>query len=648
MTAPLDDGNSRAGGKTGGDDTTRPALVICRELAGLQWLKRNLARLGGRVVVASDDLQVQKRVEQWPGVVAVSFVERPESFYNVAGQVVATIARINAWLARVGESAPTSRPLLFWAEYCEGGDTTQRIQDGLLLIRSYEKLFELHRPGSVWILRSTRATWEDNLLGTCAQNAGIVVHRAGSLRVSDRAWRWWRHWRPLAKEVYFSGSVMMAKLRRLFEPGMSFQPDKTVAIQLCDSAKKHLNHTVPLLRALDDAGLEGVALCWGSGNVARALREQGLRAVTIEGWVTWRALVGSWWRTWMNWRRALRAKESFLQDGHPHELMLRMALWDSMRIFFQLDVARRERMYVALQRYWTEHPARAARLWTRVLWQGVVAYRALQVMKSCPLLFWQPGWPYQVPDPYPRREEVPVDYVYAISEAHVEQLHRDKEIPASAMVVVGLFWMERVQAFKRQYSRADSRRMLGIPSETEFCVLVEPSYFSRGYMASAEQATMLQAVLTFARAHPAVRLLIKPHPSHKPGALEMMVSEARAPNVTVIPQSELPYHALNAADVLVTKFSTLAVEGMVLGVPAIGIILDGEKRFACYEDAVHYVWDVAALQHQLQRLLDSRDYRAAWTEALAGKSKAFLARHTFEGDGSASARIARHLRTHLS
>jgi hypothetical protein len=648
MISPLVDGNCRGGGGATDDDATRPALVICRELAGLRWLKRNIARLGGRVVVASDDLQVQKRVANWPGVVAVSFIEQPESFYNVAGQVMVTISRINAWLLRVGELAAISQPLLFWAEYCEGGDTSQRIQDGLLLIRSYEKLLELHRPKAVWILHSALATWEDDLLGTCAQNAGIVVQRAGNLRLRDRWRRWWRYWRPLAKEVYFSGSVVMAKLRRFSEPGISVQADKAVAIQLCDSAKKHLNHTLPLLHALDQAGLEGVALCWGAGNVARALREQGLRAVTIEGWVTWRALVGSWWSTWTIWRQALAARDLFLQEGHPHELMLRAALWDSMRIFFQLDFARRARMYAALQRYWTKHPARAARLWTRVLWQGVVAYRALKAIKSSPLLFWQPGWPYQVPDPYPRREEVPVDYIYAISEAHVEQLHRDKGIPTSAMVVVGLFWMERVQAFKRQFSRADSRRMLGIPSETELCVLVEPSYFSRGYMASAEQVTMLQTALTFACAHPAVRLLIKPHPSHKPGALEMMVNEAHAPNVMVIPQADLPYHALNAADVLVTKYSTLAVEGMVLGVPAIGIILDGEKQFACYENAVDYVWDAAALQDKLQRLLDSRDYRAAWTEDLACKSRAFLARHTFEGDGSASERIARHLKPRLS
>lgn len=622
-------------------------LIVCRDVAGAFWLERNRERLGSNLVVASDDLVVQKQAAAWAEVRQVCFLEKAESFYNVAAEVIEIIARINDWFNELDRPGGIEPGLLFWVEYCEGGDTTQRIQDGLLLIRSYTTLLAEHRPERVLIVRSARATWEDELLAKCAARAGIPTESVGTLRLADRARRWWRYWRPLAKEVCFSGRVVMAKLRRCLGARLDLDPERCVVIQLCDPAKKHLNHTVPLVQALDRAGLQGVALCWDTGKVPAQLHRQGVRALALEGWVSWFLLLDSWCRTWVSWRQARSRRALFLQGTGESYLLLREALWDSMRIHFQADVARRERMFYAWQTFWTEHPARAARLWTRVLWQGVVAHRAILAIGAEPKLFWQPGWPYQIPDPYPRRELVPVDYVYAISEAHIEQLHRDKDIPESAMVVVGLFWMERVLAFKAQFTKTASRRHLGIPEDVELCVLCEPSYFSRGYMASAEQIQILEAMLGVARANPGLRLLIKPHPSHKPGAIELMVREAQAPNVTVIPQSDLPYHALNAADVLVTKFSTLAVEGMVLGVPAIGVILDGERRFACYEDAVHYIWDPDGLRDLLQRLYDGPTFRREWTGQLRVRADGFLQRHSFVGRNGASELIAQHLKSAL-
>jgi hypothetical protein len=615
------------------------SLVVCRDLEGLGWVERHARELGAGLVVASDDLRVQKAAGHFPGVVAVCFIERIEALYVVADEVIRQIRRINEWLVRLTEPRGIELPALIWSEYCEGGHTTQRIQDGLLLLRSYQALIQKHRPESIWLVRSADATWEDDLFMVCAQNAGIPVHRVGRLGPVARVRRVMRRWRHVAKEVYFSGRVVSAKILMVLRPPLRTSPDRTVAVQLCDSAKKHLNHTVPLLRALDAVGLEGVAVCWNGGRAVGWMRRQGLRAEAMEAYVPWRVLVGSWFKTWRTWRRAKAAQAQFLDGDQPEERLLRGIMWESMQIFFEADVGQRQRMYVGMCRYWRQHPPRAARLWTRVLWQGVVAYRAMEAVGVRPLLFWQPGWPYQILDPF-LATPVPTDRVYAISEAHVQKLQLAHGVTLDQTLVVGLFWMERVLEFKRLNSRADSRRFVGIPNGTELCVLCDPSYFCRGYMAAAEQVALLETLLETARANPKLHLLIKPHPSHKTGLLEVMVRDSKASNVTVIPKGNLPYHALNAADVLVTKYSTLAVEGMVLGVPGIGFIMDRVSRYNSYDDAVHYVWDAQELRNLVERLLHSPEYRTAWTEDIQRKGVKFLTRHCAAFESSANDKIA--------
>jgi len=624
----------------------RPALMVCRDAAGLAWLERLAPTLTPGFTVVSDDLQVQRAAQTWPGVGEISFIEKMESFYVVADDVIALLARVNVWLVGLTGPGGIDARLLFWPEQCEGGDTTQRIQDALLLVRSYETLFARFTPSKIWLVRSAGLSWEDDLLVACAARAGIAIERVGQIGWKQRLRGWWRYWRPLAKEIYFSGAVVAEKLRDLLRSPVRTTQGKSVAVQLCDAARKHRNHTVPLLRALDGAGLDGIALCWGPGGAAVEIRREGLKAVALESWVAWGSLAGSWFRTWRTWRLARARRRQFLAEATGEEQLLRDILWDSLRIFFTAELPQRQRLFGAMGGYWRDHPARAARLWTRVLWQGVVAYRALPAGPR-PLLFWQPGWPYQVPSPY-KQVNVPVDQVYAICPEHVRQLQMTEQFAADRIAVAGLPWMEGVRRFKAEHSRAESRRRLGLPTDPALCVFCDPGYFIRGYMAAAEQALLLTALLDLAHAQPQLYLVIKPHPSHAPGALESIVRSYGLANVTVVPQSDLPYHALNAADLLVTKFSTLAIEGMILGVPAMAALFDGEQKFACYEDAIEYVGTPAELRGRLTELLADPIARETWAQKLRTKSAAYLSRHCAGHEDDPNQIIARHLALLLS
>ena len=120
---------------------------------------------------------------------------------------------INQWLESLG-SDPKGIPkeLLFWIRVCEGGVTTQRIQDLLLLIRSYQYLIDTYDISSIIILSHPKSQWEDDVLIKVSQSKDIKVQIVGGFRfdiVKARLIFWMK---LLAREPYYIINILRAKL----------------------------------------------------------------------------------------------------------------------------------------------------------------------------------------------------------------------------------------------------------------------------------------------------------------------------------------------------------------------------------------------------------------------------------------------------
>lgn len=595
-------------------------------MTGAVLLQRTPRARSGRYVVASDDPNVHELFRNFAGVDEVVFLEDMEAYFSVSGEVLRILGMVNRWLASLDEVGAIPRGLLYWVQHVEGGDTTQRIQDALLLVRSYFGLMERVRPSEIVVVRNGVARWEDDLLRLCAKDAGIAFRFIGKLGWRGRGHALWLALRPLAKELYLSAGTLAIKLRSLVRRPMDFDQGRLVVVQLCSSARKHLGHTESLVAALDAADLDGVALCWGAGKSVGVLQRGGRRVVELESWVGMGDLVSSWVRTVRTGWRAHLQRRSFLplsDEGRSIQLVHDI-LWRSIGAFIMGEVAHRYRLDRASRKFLGAHLPRAVRFWTRILPQGVIAFRALP--PGCrPLLFWQPGWPYQIPSPY-TRHDIPADVVFAISEEHRRQL-LGEGMASEQIVVSGHPWLRPILEFKDRNTKEASRKSLGIAAEGKLCVLCDSGEIVRGYMAPAEQALLMKAMLDMAQSSPALHLIIKPHPIHRTGVLDALLRLYNLNNLTLVPKGDLPYHAMNAADVIVTKYSTLAIQGMVLRVPSIGVLLDRERRFAYYEDAMAYVYTIDDLRRLIENLLGSATFRRDWQDRLQVASSDYLRRH---------------------
>lgn len=150
---------------------------------------------------------------------------------------------------------------------------------------------------------------------------------------------------------------------------------------------------------------------------------------------------------------------------------------------------------------------------------------------------------------------------------------------------------------------------------------------------ASEIGAYLPALFDAVRAARGVRLVIKPHPAEGRDAYQGWLAPGD-PIVVDEPHADLGT-LLAAADAMVTMNSTVAIDGLVLGVPALVIGLPNNLG-PFVEAGVMIGADGADLPAALERLL----YDRAAREAIVARGAAFAAAHAMRADGGAAAKAA--------
>ena len=144
----------------------------------------------------------------------------------------------------------------------------------------------------------------------------------------------------------------------------------------------------------------------------------------------------------------------------------------------------------------------------------------------------------------------------------------------------------------------------------------------------------LPALLAALRELPDARAVIKTHPAETPAPYEE--ATAAVPNVRVLPASAPLAPLLRAAQLIVTVNSTVAVDGLVLGVPALAIGLP--NNLTPFVDARAMAGTTAGheIAPALRRLLYDRGFR----QQLEAGAADVVARYRLAADGGAAERGA--------
>jgi hypothetical protein len=562
-------------------------------------------------------------VDNYPWVTAVHYLEQMEALHAVALDVINYRELINQWLESLGND-PKGIPqdLLYWIRHCEGGKTTQRIQDLLLLIRSYGYLIDTYKISSIAILRHPQAEWEDEVLITVGQSKSVEVRLIGGFRLSVIKARLLSCLKLAAREPYYIFPILRTKFFGLSSPHKPGVSDQEISIQICSSDQKIIEDTLPIMKALKARGYDPVALLWRASAAAVTFQQEGVRAEQLETYVPWAAIWEASYRVWVTWRRARRRRHEFLAlpGLQYHKIALGPLLWPSMQAFFGEELAQRYRLQQAAIKYFASHSPRAIRPWGGGAHpEGDIVSKSSQGNQRPLFIYW--FWLFFE---NPHLSDFSFGDYFLVAGDNQKEFLEKHGVPSDRIMPVGLSRYDHLPSFREDFSPSQSRAYLNVPADYQYYILFDSSYMLRGYITIREQSLVTTSLLKFAQEHPYVALLIKPHPAHCSEWLECLIDYYSLPNVFLTNKNMLPYHALNAADLLITKFSTIGLEAMLFKKPVVSILLDGEERFRMYGDAVEPVNTVEDLNRLLSMLVSDTGRRADWEENQKKKQARFL------------------------
>jgi len=607
-------------------------LIVCRDPSAIPVVSAVVADARGRCVVAAEDPVI--RLELAP-VAEVCWIEQMDSLYLVAPDVIRLLDRVNEWLRSLAdERSGFPANLLCWMQHAEGGSTTQRLQDLTLLIRSYLHLLMRYDVDRVLLCRNATSQFEDDVLTATAASVNISVETIsdhcesrsastsgsvpqfvkGLVRVPYRVIR-----QSLGLVIRKARTHWDSRNAPIAEDGAG---RKRVAFQLANSEDKHIDNILPLMRALRALGFEPVALTCLAPEAALKIRNAGLSAEDAIAFTPFFACVDACRRVLYTLKRARLAKPRFIEDRSLSfgGVSLGPLLWSTVELFLQSELAPRYALAAGLRRSLEVMRPAAMKLWGAGAYvEGYLARKAFAAAK--PMVFdYDLGvtgeWPYV-------QRDNPIDMLFTTGLLQSENL-QSRGMAADRMLVVGMLRHEGLARFKVQHSPEASRRELGIAPGYALHVFWDPNAVVRGFMTTQEQLCVTELLIAVAEAR-SIALIIKPHPSHLSGALERLLTLRQPKNVFWIPGHEQPYHALNASDLVLTKISTVGLEGMLLDKAVISVVLDGEQKWeAVFRRGVEYAHTPERLDELLTCLSGDAERRDLWISARLRAQEQFL------------------------
>ena len=152
-----------------------------------------------------------------------------------------------------------------------------------------------------------------------------------------------------------------------------------------------------------------------------------------------------------------------------------------------------------------------------------------------------------------------------------------------------------------------------------------------------ENDRILSCILKSLSNFPDAQLVIKVHPSERVVNKELL-AKFDMERVIIIKTIDI-YELLNACDVMITPFSTTALEAMILDKPVITINLTGlpDKIPYAKSGAAVGVYNEEELTPALKYIFEDESVK----QELASKRKDFVFDHAYKMDGCASKRIAK-------
>ena len=224
--------------------------------------------------------------------------------------------------------------------------------------------------------------------------------------------------------------------------------------------------------------------------------------------------------------------------------------------------------------------------------------------------------------------------IAVLSPAAKEWFARDG-IPPEHLFTIGQPRFDLIQ--KQEYDQKRLQMELGIPKDKGIIILATQPMVESYLWTEKDREKFIQVIVGGMKDFPDKQLVIKLHPDENIDIYRRLLNNIGDDRTVICREADI-YELLNACDLLITFYSTVALEAMLFNKPVITVNLFSKTDIFPYAQsgAAIGVYQEKELVPAIKKALYDNSVR----EELAKKSRAFTCEQIYKPDGQASKRGA--------
>ncbi len=572
-------------------------LVLCTSVTFVDKLKEVLLdqqKAGEEVVIGTDDPKVHFSQDEILKKHKIKWLDGRHSMFQVGKEFNQTLKCINEWSEGFLNSKNLSSAFQ-WGEHPEGGKTSQKILEMLILAESLKRIFKAHGVNQIILIGILSEKWKEILIRQMAVESGFAYRRESKTNRRSIKSIIYKQFKAIRKVV---GNLRIS-WGKIFSGKGTLLRDADVVFQLNNPHKKHVQNTIPLMEEFSSRGFKTAALLWDSEELSPVFRNNNLLAVPLLAYLNL-----SDWCLAVIWMGFLRLKFPFAAKSLSRELKksrttaLDQPIAEVVRLFIKRRGFRRILYARALFKFFKFNKPLAIRLWGGTeISDGFIMSRSIPRNLNS-VTFLNPVGISPIHPFNSRKRDISILFVFGDYHRKIELANGYSE---KQLQFMGGSRFAKLNNQVQSVTVIESRKHLKIELGYQLYVFFDLIKIVKGRISLDEYYTRISRILEFARRNPTIAIILKPHPGDSNEFADKWIASESLSNIYAIDRKELPFHAINASDLLITKFSTLGIEAMMLQRPVVSLILDDEQGWeSVFGNGVPYYYSTEDLFKEIE------------------------------------------------
>lgn len=600
-------------------------LIVCSDITDLKKIdKTNLSNYE-KVILASDDIKVHKIGENLEYVKETIFLQKPIPYTRVSQTAINMIKKINFYLEFVAKKKIFNKKDLFWNYHVEGGYTTQKLQDMLLSIECASLILDKYKISDL-IINGYNNSIQIEFLKKLALKRGCKV-LFNYRRKIDKS-----KIKSFARPVYYFFRSIICKIKAT-KPNI-LNKKKLILFQIHGTSFKHIENNLFPQKMLLNRGFNTLNIIWGSAKTAKEINLKGYNAISIDFYLKFKDILISLLKVLSLFLKLKSLKKFFYKKMifTYKGIDLRNEIFKSIKQYLYTDGPENYRYRVAAQRFSREYSkyivaikySAAKYLTQSTILSEILRDRYLKFDYNVGLYFCNDYNYYN--------SKLYLNFLnhnfirFVCNKIEKKNLIKNESVTQDTVIIYGSGRWQKHFDNIGSLSKVQSKKNLGIRKNYKIFLLLDFQEPRPGYISVEELLILLNTLTKLVKNRPTFALLIKPYPKMDLDIIYRSIPE-KYENIYLLTKNSVPDDALNIADLIFTKFSSLGLEGMIYDTQVVSYLPDKEKTFKVFGNAAQYLHTKKELNFFFDKIILSEKKYIKWKNSFKQKRKKFILKY---------------------